>query len=382
MAQGRENSEHSTLSLLITVGIVIAALYFGKQVLVPFALALLLSFVLTPAVILLERIRLGRIPSVVIVLTLAVTGMVAILWLGTTQLTDIVANLPVYKQNIANKIQAMRNPTGYGLSKVADSVEQLSRILTQEPKPAQVQPPRPPAKGNRRSAVSPVKPQDPITVELKQPAPGFLDSLEMVGIPVLHAIEEAGAVLIFTLFMLLQRSDLRNRFFRLFGEQHLNVMTTAMDDAAQRVSRYLLTQSIINAVFGLVLGLGLYFLGVPNASFSGGSGRPSPLHSLCGDAGGWIVSAYLGFSSIRRLDQTAINAGPVRHRGTVDVCGYRAAPVRGTHRNFVTRDSRVCGILDINLGADWISPFDSSNGLFGRHGQVCSTRSIPWINAG
>lgn len=269
MPRQREPLEYSPVTSLITIAIVIGALYFGKQLLVPFALALLFSFVLTPAVVLLEKIRLGRIASVLIVLTLAVSSMVAILWLGTTQLTDIVANLPIYRQNIANKIQAMRNPAGYGLSKAIDSIEQLNRMLVAEPKPAEVQPAPSPAGRQRRSASSLPKAPDRIAVEVKQPEPGVLDSVESVGTPMLHVVEEAGAVLIFTLFMLLQRSDLRNRLFRLLGEQHLNVMTTAMDDAAQRVSRYLLTQTIINAVFGLLLGLGLHFLGVPNASFWG-----------------------------------------------------------------------------------------------------------------
>ncbi|MBV8863817.1 MAG: AI-2E family transporter [Acidobacteriaceae bacterium] len=106
-------------------------------------------------------------------------------------------------------------------------------------------------------------------VEVVKHRPGITESFGSLGTPLVQFLETAAAVLIFTLFMLLQRSDLRNRLFRLFGSGHLNQMTTALDDAAQRVSRYLLTQSVINATFGLLLGSGLYFIGVPNAPFWG-----------------------------------------------------------------------------------------------------------------
>lgn len=268
MERLRRQSHSSTLTSLVAFAIVIASLYFGKEVLVPFALALLLSFLLTPPVVLLERLRLGRPPSVLLVMVLAVSAGAAILWMGTTQLTDIVTNLPLYQQNITKKIQAMRNPAGYGLTKVIDSIQQLSNILVQEKPAAENVRVRPEARNKKRSASVP-PPQAPITVEVRQPGASLVESLEMIGIPLLHVLEEAAAVLIFTLFMLMQRSELRDRLFRLFGQRHLNLMTTAMDDAARRVSRYLLTQSIVNALFGLTLGVGLSFIGVPNAPFWG-----------------------------------------------------------------------------------------------------------------
>jgi predicted PurR-regulated permease PerM len=110
---------------------------------------------------------------------------------------------------------------------------------------------------------------EPVRVELVQHHFGVVESIGLVGTSIAHFAEMAGGVLIFTLFMLMQRNDLRNRLFRLLGQGHLNVMTTALDDAASRVSKYLFTQSLINGSFGLCTGLGLYWIGVPNAPFWG-----------------------------------------------------------------------------------------------------------------
>jgi hypothetical protein len=94
-------------------------------------------------------------------------------------------------------------------------------------------------------------------------------SASYFGWSVVHLLGFTAVVFIFTLFMLVQRGDLRNRFIQLVGTGHLNVMTTALDDAARGVSRYLLTQLIVNGTFGTLLGLGLFAIGVPNALFWG-----------------------------------------------------------------------------------------------------------------
>ncbi len=263
-------SELSILVSLVTIAIVICALYFGKPVLVPFALALLLSFLLAPPVSWLEKLKLGRAISVVIVLVLAVAAGSGILWLGTTQLAEVISNLPHYQRNIQKKIEALRSPAGNGLLRATQSIQQISGELAKNSASAseKVKNPSPVGKAAKPHADSALT-RAPVPVELVQHQPGITESFGVIGTSLLQFLETGTAVLIFTLFMLLQRSDLRNRLFRLFGSGHLSQMTAALDDAAHRVSRYLLTQSLVNATFGLLLGSGLYFIGVPNAPFWG-----------------------------------------------------------------------------------------------------------------
>jgi predicted PurR-regulated permease PerM len=266
--------EVSFVGPLITIAIVIAALYYGKEVLIPFALALLLSFVLTPPVTWLEKLRLARIPSVLLVLVVAFAMAGGIVWLGVTQLADIINHLPQYKENIQRKVAAMRNPAGSVLSKAEDSINQLSSAVSTSSPPTdtrtgETQNSLSPTASSRKTRTKTPKPVGPVPVEVVQRGPGMMASLGLVGISLAHFLGVAAAVLIFTLFMLMQRGDLRNRFFQLVGTGHLNVMTAALDDAARGVSRYMLTQALINGTFGLLLGLGLYWIGVPNAPFWG-----------------------------------------------------------------------------------------------------------------
>ncbi|HSU32799.1 MAG TPA: AI-2E family transporter [Bryobacteraceae bacterium] len=264
----RHGSELSTFASLATIGLVICGLYFGKEVLVPFALALLLTFLLTPPVTWLEKLKFGRAPSVVLVLTLAVATASGILWVAATQVTEVASNLPHYQRNIQKKIAAMRNPAGHSLERARQNIEQLRRELAGKAASDEKAKERPSTKaaGGAHSVTTRVTP--PVPVEIVNP-PSSVDLLDSLGAPLVRFLEQAGAVLIFALFMLMQRADLRNRLFRLFGSGNLNTTTTAMDDAAQRVSRYLFTQMIVNGSFGFLLGLGLHFVGVPNAPFWG-----------------------------------------------------------------------------------------------------------------
>src|SRR5205823_10590688 len=87
--------------------------------------------------------------------------------------------------------------------------------------------------------------------------------------PFLGPLGITGIVLIFSVFLLTKQNDLRNRLFRLVGLNQLNVMTQALDDATRRVSRYLLMQFLVNIAFGVLCGIGLYFIGVPYAALWG-----------------------------------------------------------------------------------------------------------------
>jgi predicted PurR-regulated permease PerM len=250
---------------LFTISVAVTALYLGRDVLIPFALALLVSFLLTPPVTWLEKLHLGRIPSVLIVFLAAFSVFGAVAWLGLTQLSEVVGNLPVYQTNINRKIVGLRKPgviqTVRALAELREAVTKLSGgITTQDPEPT------PSAPDNKRQVR---RPNTPLRVEVVKPSSDLREALGPLSSSLARILTTVLAVLIFTLFMLVQRGDLRNRMLRLFGVGRLNVLTTALDDAAGRVSHYLIAQSIVNATFGFLLGTGLYFIGVPNAPFWG-----------------------------------------------------------------------------------------------------------------
>lgn len=252
-ATPKQRAQRSGLPPALIAAIVIAALYFGKEILVPFALAVLLSFLLTFPVTWLERWKLGRTPSVIAVLLIAFALGSGLIWLGASELSGIVERLPEYQTNIAKKLQRLRNPAGPGLSRALNSLESLEAGLNE----------------NRQAPSGSGQSPAPVPVEVVSSNSGFLASLGVLSPSLIHDAAIAGAVLVLTLFMLINRGQLRNRLFRLMGQGHLVVMTTALDDAANRVSRYLLTQSLVNSTFGCLLGLGLYGIGVPYAPFWG-----------------------------------------------------------------------------------------------------------------
>jgi predicted PurR-regulated permease PerM len=257
LAQSSAVPASSKSIALIAVVLVIAALYLGRQILIPLALAFVLSFLLSPVVGFLERIRLGRVPSVVIVLVLSFALLGTVSWTVARQLVQIMDDLPSYKANLDAKIKLLHAPRNATLSKATATVQELNRELSAVPEELSAE------KSQQNSKAS--HPVRPIPVQVAAPPSSFIEDLrELLG-PLAEPMETAAMAVIFTLFMLAKREDLRNRAIRLAGHGKLNLMTQALDDATRRLSRYLLLQFLVNATYGLVFGLALHFLGVPNA---------------------------------------------------------------------------------------------------------------------
>ncbi len=232
----------------------IAALYFTREILIPFAFALTLTFVLTPAVALLERLRAGRIVAVFMTVLVSVAVAGGIGWTITNQLVDVANQLPLYRENIHAKIEAFHIPVKGQLGRAAESVKEIVQELTDSGAVAAGQ------TRKQRTAPTPISPMPVQMVE--SPTSGWAE-LRDLGRPILASLAVAGIVVIFTVFMLFEREDLRNRLLRLVGLSQLNLVTQALDDAAHRVSRYLLMQFLVNAGFGALFGFGLYLIGVP-----------------------------------------------------------------------------------------------------------------------
>lgn len=253
------------LSTMAVAVVVVAALYFGREIFVPFALAVLLSFALAPLVALLRRCHVPRPPAVILVVTVAALAILAIGGLVAGQVTSLAGNLPFYQRNIQAKIHSIQSSfPGTGI------VERASRVL----KELQQEIAKEDAKEDRSAAEAdaaapPGGPQpapeiEPIPVQIRQPDPAPLQMLQSVIGPLLGPLATAGIVVVFVVFMLLQREDLRDRLIRLAGTRDLQRTTTALDEAARRVSRYLLMQFVVNVTYGVPIGIGLWLIGVPN----------------------------------------------------------------------------------------------------------------------
>jgi AI-2E family transporter len=189
-----------------------------------------------------------------------------IMWIIANQLVDVANQLPFYRQNIQAKIHAFHLPVTGQLGQAAESVKEIGRELT-GPGTA---PAAPLLKGQNRKQPGGTPPStSPVPVRVVPAPDSGWTQLRDLGTPALAPFGRAGIVAIFTVFMLIKREDLRNRLLRLVGLGQLNRMTQALDDAAGRVSRYLLLQFLVNAGFGALFGFGLYWIGVPNATLWG-----------------------------------------------------------------------------------------------------------------
>jgi predicted PurR-regulated permease PerM len=242
-----------TAAILIAV---ISVLYLAREILIPLALAITLALILTPAVNWLQKVLLGRVTAValVMIVTIAATGGVA--WVIFNQLVEVANELPRYKQNIVHKLEAMRAPGEGALGQATKSIKDLATEVMSVQAPAAA-----PAPSDRGTRPQPVQ-------VVEQPANELAYLRDLIE-PFLRPLGEFGMVLIFSVFLLINQKDLSNRLFRLVGLDQLNVMTQALDDATQRVSRYLLMQLLVNACFGVLCGIGLYLIGIPYAALWG-----------------------------------------------------------------------------------------------------------------
>jgi predicted PurR-regulated permease PerM len=247
----------SGLTTLSIAGIVITALYFARDIFIPLALAVLLSFALGPLVMGLRRMRVPRAPAVIAVVLLAFIGMVGIGTLIGSQLTQLAEELPRYRLNITQKIQSIKD-IGAGGGVVARTTALLDQLGTELMKPPESVSSLPAPKPR----TPPPKP--PLLVEIHEAAATPLAIMMNVIVPLLQPFATAGIVTVFVIFFLLQREHLRDRFIRLVGPRDLRHTTEALDDAFSRLGRYLLTQTVINSIFGMVIGFGLWLIGVPN----------------------------------------------------------------------------------------------------------------------
>jgi predicted PurR-regulated permease PerM len=248
-----------TLQTAVGLLIGIAALYVGREVLIPVALALVLSFLLTPPMVRLQRLGLRKTVAALLVVVLSFSAFVFIGWVGFGQAYNLAIELPEYRQNISTKLGIFNR---WGLSRLGKTKQMLGEVTGAIV--AQNQAQRSKGSSSTGEPSAPTSVQHAIPVQVQQPEPTPLEFLQKTAGSVFQPLATTFIVFIFAIFILLGREDLRDRVLRLAGSSRLYLTTQALDDAARRVSRYLLMQFAVNATYGALVGLGLLLIGVPH----------------------------------------------------------------------------------------------------------------------
>jgi predicted PurR-regulated permease PerM len=238
----------------------IAALYIGREIFVPLALAVLLSFMLVPLLTRLQRWRVPKIPAVIGLVAVAFAVVCGFAFVVAGQLIQLADNLPSYQSNIQIKIRTIK--IGGGPDGLIGRISEMLRVLGDEvARPAE---PLIPVETLPPSTLGGAPHVAPIPVEIAVPDLSPLQVVETVIGPLIAPLATAGIVIVFVIFILLHRHDLRDRVIRLASVGDLNRTTQALEDAGSRVANYLLIQVFLNVVYGIPIGIGLWLIGVPN----------------------------------------------------------------------------------------------------------------------
>lgn len=248
----------SGLMTLATGVVVVAALYFARSVLIPITLAVLLSFVLAPIVGILRWCRLGRVPSALLAVLLALGIILGLGGVIATQVAGLASEIPQYASTVEAKLTALEGATVGRLNALLTRLgRQAQRITLPKAVTSAEQAP-----SSSSQPTAPVASQ-PIPVQIFQPAPTATELAQRYLSPAISPLATTGIVIVVAIFILLQQEDLRDRLIRLFGASDLHLTVTAMDDAARRLSRYFLMQIALNTAFGCLIALGLVVIGLP-----------------------------------------------------------------------------------------------------------------------
>lgn len=244
----------------VVVGAVVAgAIYFARPVLIPLALAILLAFALAPIVSVLRRLRLGHVGSVLLTALFAIGVIGALVIFIGSQLAHLAADLPRYQHTISEKISALeQNARSNGvIARASNLLQNLNNGISTPP------PTSPAMKGALRALAPHQRELAPIPVVIRPQNATPLQIIGNIVRPLLDPLATAGIAIIFVVFILLQKEDLRDRFIWMAAAGDLQRAKAALDDGADRLSRYLLAQTAINTVFGALIGTGLWLIGLP-----------------------------------------------------------------------------------------------------------------------
>lgn len=245
---------------MVAVGAVVLAiggLYLGKEFFVPFSLAMLVAFALSPIVNWLRRWRLPRILAVLSSVAVAAIIVGGLSYVVATQLLKLASAIPAYQETMIEKVRLLQlsGKSGGLIDRVTHTFDELGKELA-----------KPDASSSTtQDQVDQIQQRQPIPVTIQAGAQSPIDVLRSVLGPLIEPLATIGIVIVLVIFVLLQRDDLRDRFIKVVGSGDLQTSTEALKEAGSRVSRYLLMQLTVNVLYGVPIGIGLYFIGVPNA---------------------------------------------------------------------------------------------------------------------
>ena len=249
MARPDEVTKSSLILTLASITVVVAALYMAKSLLVPLTLAVLLSFLLSPVCDWLERRRLSRVPAVLVTAILGFTVLGAVAWTAAVQIASLAPKIPEYQQNLGVKFISVNEYATAALSKVTRSDQRMDLGLF------------PAEQANEPTGTNEL----PFSVRVLSSPASPLKVFGGVFAPLLEVLGTIGIVLVLVVYFLVRREDLRDRFIHLIGKSHVTITIQTLEDAAARVSRFLSMLFLVNATFGICVGIGLYLIGLPNA---------------------------------------------------------------------------------------------------------------------
>ncbi|MCU0720956.1 MAG: AI-2E family transporter, partial [Pirellula sp.] len=256
MAPSKELYRPPSVVTIASIAVVIAAIYLGKGLLIPLTMAILLSFLLSPICNWLERRGLRRVPSVLVTAAMGFTLLGALVWIAVSQIASLAPRIPEYQTNVEAKLSSVNAYVTASLRKVTRTARAMGEKLSPPESASDVE-----------SSVAPDGPKViPVRVVTEPSSP-----LEIVvGLSgsfgtVLQAMGAVGIVIVLVVFFLVQREDLRDRFIRLIGKTHVTVTTQTLEEAGKRVIGYLSILFLLNLMFGVSIGVGLYLIGLPNA---------------------------------------------------------------------------------------------------------------------
>lgn len=247
---------------MLIIAVVLVVLSVAQSICIPLALAGLLTFVLAPLATRLERWS-GRVASVAGVLLLVTAGTGLVGYVLSKQVIDFAANLPQYQAGIQKKVEAFRTATSGQYDRFTRAVEEITR----EVPGAETAPHSSDETSSGKTAAE--KKEVPVSVKVVDSDSDMKNAVQTAAAHILDAFLLIGLVLLLTIFMLLNRNDVRSRILRLAGEGRINLATSAMAETGARVFRYLAMQLCINIGFGVAVAIGLYFIGLPNAPLWG-----------------------------------------------------------------------------------------------------------------
>ena len=277
-----------SVKTLATIILIVALLYWAKEVFIPVALAVLFSFVLGPIVTRLRRWGLGRVLAVSTVTALTFAFLFSLGWVVTHQLLHLAREFPTYKRNIQAKVQSVYRPLATKLEKTSGAIQDLQGQFL----------------GAQRRGRAEVE-----RVEVVQPAPTLPQLVGRAVGPVFRPLGTGLMVTVLVICMLLNREDLRDRLIRLFGRHRLPTVTQALDDVSRGVSRFLLMQCVINGSYGVSFGLGLFLIGLPNSVLWGAAAAALRFIPFVGSWIAGLLAIVCAFAVFSGWPQTLFVAG-------------------------------------------------------------------------